>query len=302
MPEVRIAKGGNVEQISESSRSKWAKSILRWEGSLHPRLFRMLLKVTLPWLQEKGGYMPAAYGALEMRFNLLDTAERQGWLGTYDPSLSNLLKRFCQPGMTAIDVGTNVGIISATIASLVRETGYVLMVEPNPALARRLQDVIDRNPYKNLHLEEVAVDVKTGTLPFYVSSAHTYSTLVKEKLPDYPLDSVVNVRVVRLDDVLNLIPAERTINLLKLDAEGVDLTVMLDALPAIAERKIELIVVEAQDKLVDEVIQQYLQKGYHAWAIDGATHQLRPWGTIATANANLFMTLPSPATEVLFKS
>jgi len=288
--------------ISQGKRVNWAKRILSWEESLHPRLFRMILKTALPWLQEEGGYMPASYGSLEMRFNLLDSAERQGWLGTYDLPLSHLLRRFCQPGMTVVDVGTNVGIISATVASLVGDTGYVLMVEPNPVLAKRLRVVIERNPYKNLHLEEVAVDVKTGTLPFYVSSAHTYSTLVKEKLPDYPLDSVVNVDVVRLADVLQRIPAQRTINLLKLDAEGVDLNVMLDALPAISEKNIEFIVVEAQDKMVDEVIKQYQQIGYQAWAVDGTSYQLRPWGSIATANANLFLTLPSPSTEALFRS
>jgi FkbM family methyltransferase len=290
----------NIERMQIQHQPGWRTSLMKrvlgWEKSLHPRLFRLLLNTTWPLARNSAGRMEVNYGNLPLQYNLKDPAERQGWLGIYDPPLTHLLQKFCKPGMTMIDVGANIGIVSSSVAEQLGPTGYLLLVEPNPSLARRLREFAATNPQQNMNVAELAVDVKTGTLPFYVSSAHTYSTLIKEKLPDYPLDSVVNVAVVRLADVFAKVPEGRNVHVLKLDAEGVDLNVMLDVLPTIAERKVDLIIVEAHDKLVDEVIRRYGVEGYTAWAIEEATQRLKPWGTVPSANENLVLTLANELT------
>jgi FkbM family methyltransferase len=274
---------------AEPSRLRRARRILAWEGSLHPRLFRGLLRASWPWIREADGFVSSRYGPIEMRFNLLDPAERQGFLGTYDPPLRSLVQRFCEPGFTAIDVGANVGIIAATAAAAVGPNGHVLMVEPNPALCRRLEQLCRRNPLQNLHLFEAAVGTEPGTLPFYVSSAHTYSTLVKEKLPNYPLDRVVEVRVVQLAEVLARVPDSRPVHLLKVDAEGVDVSILLDVAPALRHRPVSVIVVEAFDERIDEVLSAYAALGYSAHALHPETHALHPWGSVRSANENLVL-------------
>ncbi|MFO0815619.1 MAG: FkbM family methyltransferase [Gemmatales bacterium] len=286
-------------QYQPGWRTALMKKVLGCEKVLHPRLFRLLLGMTWPLARNAAGRMPVNYGKLPLQYNLQDPAERQGWLGIYDPPLTQLLQKFCLPGMTMIDVGANIGIVSSSVADQLGETGFILLVEPNPSLAKRLREFAENNPLKNMHVAELAVDVKTGTLPFYVSSAHTYSTLVKAQLPDYPLDSVVNVSVVRLADVIARVPADRHIHVLKLDAEGVDLNVMLDVLPTIAEKQIDLLIVEAFGKQVDEVIQKYQTIGYSPWAIEESTRQLRPWGTVPAANCNLVLTLRNDLTQPL---
>jgi FkbM family methyltransferase len=274
---------------SEARHLRRARRILAWEETLHPRLFRALLRTAWPWLREADGNVPRWYGPIEMRFDLRDPAERQGFLGTYDPPQRTLIRRFCEPGFTVIDVGANVGIIAVTAAECVGADGYVLMVEPNPALCRRLEELCRRNPLGNLHLFEAAVGTEPGTLPFYVSSAHTYSTLIKENLPSYPLDRVVNVQVVRLADVLGQIPAGRQGNLLKVDAEGVDVSIMLDAAHVIEARPIDVIIVEAFDRRVSEVLAAYARLGYTAHALHSQTHELHPWGAVRSANDNLVL-------------
>src|SRR5690349_3735089 len=104
---------------ANSSRHRWARRVLTWERALHPRLFRLLLRLTWPWLRDADGYLAQAYGPIEMRFDLRDSAERQGYLGTYDPPQLALVRRFCEPGFTVVDVGANVGIIAATAAACV---------------------------------------------------------------------------------------------------------------------------------------------------------------------------------------
>lgn len=280
-------------------RTALVKKVLHSESVLHPRLFRLLLKTTWPLVRNQEGFAPVQYGQLPLQYNLNDPAERQGWLGVYDPPLTRLLQKFCKPGMTMIDVGANIGIVSSSVTEQLGKSGYLLMVEPNPSLAKRLRQFAANNPYMNMHVQELAVATQTGKLPFYVSSAHTYSTLIKEQLPGYPLESVVEVSVVRMSDILALVPAERHIHVLKLDAEGVDMNVMLDAMPEIQEKKIDLIIVEANQKTVDEVVQKYHDIGYDAWAIDERSLLLKPWGLIPSANNNLVLTLHHDATSVL---
>lgn len=274
-------------------RTQFAKLVLKSESYLHPRLFRILLGATWPLFRNSNGFAIAQYDQLPMWFNLLDPAERQGWQGIYDPPLINVIQTFCKPGMTFIDIGANVGIVSSSVAGQIGAEGYILQVEPNPSLAKRLRMTAERNPYRNLFIEELAAGTESGSLPFYVSRFHTYSTLIKEQLPNYPVDSIVQVKVMRLNDILALVPENRHIHLLKLDAEGVDLNVILDAKLEIGKREIDMIVVEANDKKVDEVINQFQSLGYQAWAVDGRECKLQPWGTITTANNNLFLTLPS---------
>lgn len=240
-------------------------------------------------LREKDGYIAKSYGQVPMRFDLLDPAERQGYLGIYDPPLSRVIRGLCKPGMTVIDIGANAGIITATAADVVGETGYVLAVEPNPTLSKRLRELATRNPLKNLHVLEVAVADTEGTLPFYVSSCHTYSTLVKEQLPNYPLDSIVQVKVVLLSSVLCHIPAERKVNLLKIDAEGVDARILTSAIPFIEKQPIDVIIVEAFDKAIEGLLQPYATMGYSFHAIHPEDGSLPAWGSIASANDNLVM-------------
>jgi len=280
-------------------RTTLVKKVLRTESILHPRLFRLFLKTTWPLVRNQEGFAPVQYGLLPLQYNLNDPAERQGWLGIYDPPLTRLLQTFCKPGMTMVDVGANIGIVSSSVAEQLGKSGYLLMVEPNPSLAKRLRQFAANNPCMNMHVQELAVATQAGKLPFYVSSAHTYSTLIKEQLPGYPLDSVVEVSVVRMSDILASVPAGRHLDVLKLDAEGVDMNVMLDALPEIQEKKIDLIIVEANEKTVAEVVQKYHDIGYEAWAIDEKSLQLKPWGSIPPANHNLVLTMPNDATRVL---
>src|SRR4030088_824085 len=56
--------------------------------------------------------------------------ERWMWAGAYERELVQLMKRTLKPGMTVIDVGANIGYLSALAAGLVDNTSQVHAFEP----------------------------------------------------------------------------------------------------------------------------------------------------------------------------
>ena len=55
-------------------------------------------------------------------------AEKDYWLGTYEPDLQAAARKLVQPGGTVYDVGANIGFISLACANLVGMSGRVFFV------------------------------------------------------------------------------------------------------------------------------------------------------------------------------
>jgi FkbM family methyltransferase len=66
-------------------------------------------------------------------------AEKDYWLGTYEPELQDALSELVQPGMVAYDVGANIGYISLLLARRVGQPGKVYAFEALPANLERLR-------------------------------------------------------------------------------------------------------------------------------------------------------------------
>jgi FkbM family methyltransferase len=80
-------------------------------------------------------------------FNLLldMQTEKDYWLGTYELELQAALHQLVKPGMSAYDVGANIGYISLMLARLVGETGRVFAFEALPSNAERWQANVSLN-------------------------------------------------------------------------------------------------------------------------------------------------------------
>jgi FkbM family methyltransferase len=77
--------------------------------------------------------------------NLDMQSEKDYWLGTYELELQSALQELVKPGMTAYDVGANIGYISLMLARLVGESGRVFAFEALPANTTRWQGNVDLN-------------------------------------------------------------------------------------------------------------------------------------------------------------
>jgi FkbM family methyltransferase len=77
--------------------------------------------------------------------NLDMQTEKDYWLGTYELELQESLQELVKPGMTAYDVGANIGYISLMLARLVGESGKVFAFEALPSNTKRWQGNVDLN-------------------------------------------------------------------------------------------------------------------------------------------------------------
>jgi len=121
-----------------------------------------------------------------------------------------LLKDIIKPGMTVVDVGANIGIYTAYMASIVGEEGKVYAFEPSPYTFNVLQKY---NKNHNVTLVQAAVGDTTGRITLYLSDKlnvdhRTYETDEERQSIDVPS--------YRLDDYLK----NEKVDFIKMDIQG----------------------------------------------------------------------------------
>jgi FkbM family methyltransferase len=129
---------------------------------------------------------------------------------TWEQDVGRLLQTNVRPGMTAVDVGANVGFHTATLARLVGPAGVVHAFEPLTTTLDILRANLWRHGYVNTLVHPVAVSDQPGLVLMEPdaegrSGAHLASTGVA-------------VEAVRLDDMLPGV----VVDLLKVDVEGAE--------------------------------------------------------------------------------
>jgi FkbM family methyltransferase len=144
----------------------WARAGIYRSGPL-ARLLRRNLNRAAPQ-----GLVPVtvAAGLLQGMRLLLDLhSEKDYWLGTYEPELQAALSALVRPGMTAYDVGANIGYISLMLARLSGETGQVLAFEALPENVERLRANLALNGMQErVVVAPAAVVDQSGPVSFLV--------------------------------------------------------------------------------------------------------------------------------------
>lgn len=135
------------------------------------------------------------FAAINARYYALDaTAVIGAWL---------------KPGDAFLDVGANLGFLSLTASKLVGDNGQVVAVEPNPALAERLETTIVANGITNIRQVRAALGAESSEVALSANGHHGTRKVVE--------GSGVSLR--RGDDIASSIPAGVDL-LVKIDVEG----------------------------------------------------------------------------------
>jgi FkbM family methyltransferase len=87
----------------------------------------------------------AGGGLSGARFLLNLQSEKDYWLGTYEPELQTAIQDLVQLGMSAYDVGANIGYITLLLARAVGTGGQVIAFEALPGNLERLRTNIALN-------------------------------------------------------------------------------------------------------------------------------------------------------------
>lgn len=120
------------------------------------------------------------------------------------------LKKYLKAGDNVIDVGSNIGTLTLTAASLVGEKGKVVSIEPHPRTFGFLSKNIGLNRFKNIKSLNIAVGEKEGHVNFSNIKSDDLNRVLQSS-------GGIKVPILRLDEVVD---RELKIALLKIDIEG----------------------------------------------------------------------------------
>lgn len=151
------------------------------------------------------------------------------YFDAFEPFTIETMKRFLREGDTFIDVGANIGYLSAIGAGLVGSGGQVHSFEPSPRDFQRLQQLSLLNPSHRIVCNECALGEEPGEAGLDIAGLWWigWNTLVPNFMRRNALKETCRVPVIRLDAYVRERRKEiGQIALIKIDTEGFELPVL----------------------------------------------------------------------------
>jgi len=140
--------------------------------------------------------------------------------GTYEPDVIAVIRDHVRPGMTAIDVGANVGATAVALADQVGSTGKVFAFEPGPTTFARLLRNVDLNPSLSgiIHPINEGCAEKPGELVYHELANARGNAILGDLDPRFGAHASHRVAVTTIDEFVesNRI---RKIDFVKIDVE-----------------------------------------------------------------------------------
>jgi FkbM family methyltransferase len=186
---------------------------------------KFFLPKALTWVQVETGLAQGLWLLLNL------DVEGGYWIGTYEASVQDFLKRLCAPGSIFYDVGTSLGFFSLAAANRVGPEGKVFGFEPEPENSRRFRQMIVRNSLQDrVTVVDAAVwSHSSAEIAFeHGGRQRTYGGVVADGVRPVLAEGEKRlVRAVSLDDfVAQGHPAP---NVIKIDVEGGECEVLKGA-------------------------------------------------------------------------
>jgi FkbM family methyltransferase len=172
---------------------------------------------------------------------------------THEPRATELLADFLKPGMTVIDIGSNLGYYALLESRLVGRSGTVIALEPVPQNAEICKQNIGVNGCSNVVFRQAAIGPYNGRLPLHLSEKSNWHTLheVHWSTTD------ILVPVCTLDSLVSELSLNR-VDLVRMDLEGYE-TVVIDGMRKTLEEYSPRLLVEVHPQIVGpEAMRQYL--------------------------------------------
>lgn len=198
------------------------------------------------------------------------------YTGDLDPKISWIVRQLVRSGHVALDIGANIGVVTLLLARQVGTRGRVYAFEPNPSVARLLEQSITENALHNVVLEKYALGNEPGLMALSVPRDNAGAgSLVRDRGPDsmtvmVPVNTLASFAQERNLDRLDFI---------KIDVEGFESRVFsggLDVLKQLQPPAILFELNEADAHLPDgEAFELLREAGYGFFAIPKCLVRMR---------------------------
>ena len=212
--------------------------------------------------------------------------------GYWEPRVTETILELARPGITAIDVGANLGYFTILMAAGVGPQGRVLAFEPHP----RMGDLLTRSVHLNgfadrAELHRVALgDVEGGPVDFSTPKRFPGGGMVG--VSDGA--EMLNIRCERRR--LDAVPGASEAALVKIDAEGAEQSIWRGMAGLIAGTALRHVVLEfAREAYADpvELLEQARAAGFHIERIDDVRGRVKSDAAQVLAGAPMQMLLLS---------
>jgi FkbM family methyltransferase len=166
----------------------------------------------------------------DFRSEILNTNiehKKELFFDCYELPVIRMMKAVLRKGDTFIDVGANIGYISAIAMNLVGPQGQVHAFEPVRQYFKELKKLQKLNEKYRLHLNNVALGNKNGqceiycTKPPFIGGSTLIDKFLIEKIPQ----ETKITKIIRLDEYIEKNNI-KGIKLIKIDVEGYEFPVL----------------------------------------------------------------------------
>jgi FkbM family methyltransferase len=211
---------------------------------MRPVSFRGKLRLFSPLVPRYGERVCKLFGST-VKLNLADDMQRWIYLGTFENINIPLVRQCLKPGGTFVDAGANIGFFTLLAASIVGPSGKVIAFEPNPSACAALAETIEANKLAQVAIHQIGLSDTDGWAELHVppSDKRNDNATMVGGAPGW---TATRVRVGQLDLWLDQAGVS-AVDLLKIDVEGHEPSVLRGAQQALAAGRIRSILIELND-------------------------------------------------------
>jgi FkbM family methyltransferase len=166
-----------------------------------------------------------------LHFEVTLPLDKAIWAGTYESEFTQAIAEAIRPGDVCFDVGGYRGYVCGVMALAGAAEVYVF--EPHPENQSALRSLQQLNPSLPIQLIPIALGDTDGSLSLRIMSDSSMAKLATSPFQStVPFDREIAVTVRRMDSLVDRgeVPAP---NVIKLDVEGAELSVLRGALATI---------------------------------------------------------------------
>jgi FkbM family methyltransferase len=197
-----------------------------------------------------------------------------------EPGTRRVLTKILGPGMTFVDVGAHIGLLTLAGARSVGNSGRVFALEPGPAAFDALcQTIAMSGLAANIQAKRQAVGARQERRKFYIRSVIGHSSLTPSTLLEAAIEEV-EIDVSPLDDI---VPEGEHVDLVKIDVEGAELAVLAGMTRIIAENPQVAIIAEYGPSHLQSTgispeiwFASFRDRGFESFSIDERNGECRP--------------------------
>jgi FkbM family methyltransferase len=175
-------------------------------------------------IAEPGIHVLPSVSGLQLAIDIDDYASCMMFYGRYSAELITLTKSVVQRGSSVLDIGAQLGYMTAHLAELVGPTGCVHSFEPDPKALALLRRTVKANEHSWVKIFPFVVGDMEGEIDFNLSPTLGWSTAVKgTHLRDL---STIRARATTIDRLSADGELRRPVSFIKIDVEGFECQVL----------------------------------------------------------------------------